>query len=211
MRSGLTERDVLKLLRERHPPPAWAFLEHVANATGVLKERTADAIAMSVWPSRGLELHGFEVKVHRSDWLRELKKPAKADDIASRCHRWWIAAGPKVVEAGELPGTWGLVLVEGKNLRVAKEAPLVEALPLDHPFLAALLRRAAQAFCTREEQAARRSPRGAVPLPTEADAARWMARLERLSLTASLIQSDVRSRLYELQHPRPVEAEGGED
>ena len=45
-----------------------------------------------VWPSRGLYLHGFEIKVHRNDWLRELKNPAKAEEIAGYCHFWWVVA-----------------------------------------------------------------------------------------------------------------------
>jgi len=82
----VTEADVLDALRYRHRPPAWAFLEKVRNGTGYQRDaRTADAIAMSVWPSRGLTLHGFEVKVVRGDWLRELRDPEKADEFFKYC------------------------------------------------------------------------------------------------------------------------------
>ena len=33
--------------------------------------RYADAIAMNLWPSRGLAVHGFEIKISRGDWQRE--------------------------------------------------------------------------------------------------------------------------------------------
>jgi hypothetical protein len=52
---------------------------------------------MSLWPSRGIELHGIEIKVSRNDWLKELGDPAKADEIARFCDRWWVAAGDESI------------------------------------------------------------------------------------------------------------------
>lgn len=62
------------LLRERYQGRDWAFLLQVPDGTGMAKSRTADALAMGLWPSKGLNLHGFEVKASRSDWLAELAK-----------------------------------------------------------------------------------------------------------------------------------------
>jgi hypothetical protein len=138
--------SVFELLRKRYPLPAWAFLEEVRNGTGFGKvTRTADALAMSLYPSRGLHLHGFEVKVSRGDWLRELANPAKADEIAKWCHFWWVvtddSAGP-IVKPGELPATWGHLSSDGKKLQLAREATLnSEALAPTHKFLGAILRR----------------------------------------------------------------------
>jgi len=39
---------------------------------------------MDLWPSGGLEIHGHEVKVSRSDWLRELKEPEKRPSSSVR-------------------------------------------------------------------------------------------------------------------------------
>src|SRR4051812_18306594 len=77
----ITARDLVAALERRVPRPEYVLLEQVRGATGITEgaDRSADAIAMSVWPSRGLELHGFEVKVSRGDWLRELREPAKAE------------------------------------------------------------------------------------------------------------------------------------
>src|SRR5438876_1169784 len=81
---------------------------------------SADALAMSLWPSRGLELHGFEIKASRADWRTELRNPETADEIATRCDRWWIVAGSAdIVTDGELPPTWGLLVPLGSAL-VAK-------------------------------------------------------------------------------------------
>lgn len=138
-----TEADLFTLLRKRHPAPAWSTLPQVPDATGMRATRYADAISMSLWPSRGLELHGFEIKCNRSDWTKELKTPQKAEAVASYCHRWWIVApSTKIVPLEEVPPRWGLLVVSGKGLKQAKEAELLEPRPLNYEFLAALLRRA---------------------------------------------------------------------
>jgi len=150
-RKRLTESDLLNRLAKKHPAPAWAFLTQVRNGTGYgRRTRTADALAMSLWPSRGLELHGFEVKSHRSDWLHELKTPEKAEEIAQYCHRWWIVAEDDVVETTEIPPTWGLMVPKGHGLTVVKAAELQDAEVPTYPFLGALLRNAEQSMVPRE-------------------------------------------------------------
>ena len=64
-----TESDLTDALKARFCLPAWAFFPAVRNAAGFDANRTADGIAMSLWPSRGLEVYGFEIKVSRGDWL----------------------------------------------------------------------------------------------------------------------------------------------
>lgn len=141
--------DVRKLLRERYKSREWAFFEEVGDAAGYHKKRTADGLAMNLWPSRGLTLLGFEIKVSRSDWKHELENPKKAEEGVFRyCDHWFIVAGDSnIVREGELPPTWGLINVVDKNdnpeLQVAVEAPKLDPLPLDREFVAAVLRRAA--------------------------------------------------------------------
>jgi hypothetical protein len=141
---GTTEGDILNALRRRYNPPEWAFLPHLRPGTGWSSTRTADGFAMNLWPSRGLELHGFEVKVSRSDWFRELRNPAKADEMAAYCDRWWIVVAdlePSIIQPGELPAPWGLIVFDGKGLCYEKEAGKLEATPLDRTFIAAMMRR----------------------------------------------------------------------
>lgn len=139
-------KDVVAGLRARFASPEWAFLEQVANGTGARAKRWADAVAMNLWPSRGCEVHGFEVKVSRSDWLTELKDPSKADEVASYCDRWWLAIGDgDIVRPGELPSAWGLIAPDGRGgFAVVKEPGALEPAPLSRGFLAAVLRRATQ-------------------------------------------------------------------
>lgn len=136
----MTEAEMLQRLAVRYAAPAWSFLRHVADGTGIQKSRTLDAMAMSLWPSRGLHLHGFEVKVSRGDWQRELADPAKADGFAAVCHAFWLVAPKEIVKPGELPPTWGLLVPHGTGLRVEKEAPIQDRPPMSWDMLAAFLR-----------------------------------------------------------------------
>lgn len=145
---SFTADDLVSMLRDRYAPPEYAFLPQVRNGTGFARmPRTADGLAMSLWPSRGLHLHGFEVKISRGDFLRELHDPAKAEEIQRFCHFWWIVTpSAEMVDPTELPPTWGLLASDGKRLQVVREAPfLSDAKPLDPPMLAAVFR-AAQAW-----------------------------------------------------------------
>jgi len=143
-----SEAAVLAALEKMYPPREYAFFPHVRNGTGYARRetRTADAVAMSLWPSRGLVLHGFEVKVSRRDWLTEKADPSKADAIGAYCDRFWLAAGAAdIVEPGELPDKWGLIVPEDRPrrtnlLRVAREAQPLDSKPLDRLLVASLLR-----------------------------------------------------------------------
>lgn len=125
----MTEADVLALLRARFTKGGnggngeFAYLEHVRNGAAFNANRTFDAIAIALWPSRGLTIDGFEVKVSRSDWQRELAQPEKAEDACKLVDRFSIVAPKGVVYASEVPPTWGLLEVTGKRLVAVKGAP----------------------------------------------------------------------------------------
>lgn len=137
--------DIRVALRERFPPNSHALMFEVGNGTGSATRRHADAVAMGLWPSRGLEIEGVEIKVSRSDWKRELADHAKADAIQRYCDRWWIAAPKGLIPPAELPVTWGLLEFDGASLRQKVPAPKLEAAPPDRTFIAAMLRRASEA------------------------------------------------------------------
>jgi hypothetical protein len=140
----VTEHELYQALRLRFPAQEYAVLPQVGNKTGSGVSRHADALALSLWPSRGICLHGFEIKSHRGDWLRELQNPEKADTIARFCHYWWVVAPKDVVKDDELPLLWGhLDCPPGKPLRKVKQAPFrKETEPIGMDFIAAMLRQA---------------------------------------------------------------------
>lgn len=138
--------DVKAALRARFCAPEWALFFEVADATGARHNRWADAVAINLWPSRGLAIHGMEVKVSRSDWLRELKDPSKSAPVQRYCDHWWIVTPAGVIKDGELPPTWGHYEVKpGGTLRELVGAPKLESEPVTRQFVAALMRRASAA------------------------------------------------------------------
>ncbi len=141
--SEMTSADIEQLLRNRFCPPAWAFIPQVRSGTGFVSAvRTADAIAMGLWPSRGLHLYGFEIKIYRNDWLKELMNPAKAEEIASFCDFWWVVAPKDIVKIEEVPASWGLMIPHGSTTKIVKQAEQLKPQQIDKLFLAAILRRA---------------------------------------------------------------------
>lgn len=147
-----TSENIENLLSNRFSPPAWAFLPQVRNGTGYAKAvRTADALAMGLYPSRGLYLHGFEIKVHRSDWINELKNPAKAEAIAQFCDYWWIVAPKDIVKSEELPSNWGLMIPYGATTKIIKEAKQLKSKNPDKVFLAGVLRKAQETITPTAE------------------------------------------------------------
>ncbi len=132
-------------IAKRFCAPEYATFFEVGDATGGRHSRWADAVSMGIWPSRGLDLSGFEVKVSRSDWLREKADPTKSAPVQRFMDRWWVAVSDeKIVQDGELPPTWGLMVLQGGKLVTKVKAPDLTPEPVTRPFLAALLRRSTE-------------------------------------------------------------------
>lgn len=145
--------DVMQMLRHRYESPEWVLVTEVGNA-GSASSRYADAVAMNTWSSRGYELHGFEIKHSRSDWLTELKKPEKSEQVMKYCDRWWlVVSDPAIVVVDELPKGWGLLVPSQRKatMRVKVQAPCLEAEPLKHSIVASMLRRAMQQSAIQAE------------------------------------------------------------
>jgi hypothetical protein len=115
-------------------------------------QRRADLVRVGMWQSRGTGIDVHEIKVSRSDWLRELADPAKAEAWWPYCNRFWITAPPGVVEAGELPEGWGLLeLPPGarRRFKVRAQAESRKDIRLTVPLIIELLRRADNARLTQ--------------------------------------------------------------
>lgn len=141
--SKVTADTLRALLRRKYPADQYAMLYEVRDAAGHGASNSADVLMVGLWPSRGCMLEGMEIKVSRSDWLRELKRPQKAEAFVGYCDRWWVvAASPDLVKPNELPPTWGLMAVKARGLSVITQAPALTPKPVDRSLLAAMLKRA---------------------------------------------------------------------
>lgn len=143
----LTERDMLNALRQRYTQQRrgtiadrYVRAEHVRSTQNFYREfiSVADYIAIDKYAS-SQSIHGHEIKVSRSDWLAEVKNPDKAQRIARYCHYFWLVVpDASIVAEGELPASWGLLVLGSRGLRARVQAPRTEPEPLTLDFVAGL-------------------------------------------------------------------------
>lgn len=135
-------------LRDRHPPPEWVMAFEVQAERDEGGLRFADAIAFDTRKGAGMAVHGFELKVSRSDWLNEVRDPGKSNAAKSLVDYWWVVAGaPGIVRDKELrPGDGLLAVVPSAGLTVLTHAArrvggYVDQGRVDRALVAAMLRR----------------------------------------------------------------------
>lgn len=134
-----TERSMLNWLHRRYDNAQyvrrgngirWVCAEHVRNDSGFYAQRTADFMAMDMWPGTGNAIHGHEVKVSRADWLAELRKPEKVLPFIEIVDHWWVVVpDANIVKLTELPAEWGLLVLGPRGLRAKKKAPGLNGAP----------------------------------------------------------------------------------
>jgi hypothetical protein len=138
-------KHILKYLKYEYCLPKWALFTEVGNGTGSAQTRRADAIAVALWESFKMLICGFEIKSNRSDWLKELKTPEKANEMIKYCNKWYVVANEGIVREEELPENWGWYEADNKNKRLFIMKPaILQENQLDNKFVACVLRRAAQ-------------------------------------------------------------------
>ena len=134
--SVITEREMLDLLHRRFgqrsynggiDAPRYICAEHIRIRAG-FEARTMDFLAVDTWESSmrsgSLTVHGVEVKVSRSDWLRERKNPDKSVQTMAYATNCWLAVPAlTVARPDELPDGWGLLHIVRNRGLVAKVQP----------------------------------------------------------------------------------------
>lgn len=138
------KKNTLDLLLKKFPANEYALMAEVRDAAGFNASRSADFLAMGLWPSRGLDMIGIERKSYRNDWLSELKKPEKAENIYQYCDRWYLLTDKEgVAKIEEIPTTWGWMHInEAGKIVIYKEAPKLTPMAVSKSFLACILKRA---------------------------------------------------------------------
>ncbi len=143
-----TTEQVNQLLWNKYTEKGeYVFLFDVPNVVGLRQERRCDGVAIGMWESTGRLIHGFEVKVSRSDWLRELKDVSKADHFIDQCDRWWLVTGDaSIAKLEEIPAAWGWMTATKTGLRIQRPAtPLPQSeTHIKRLWAFALIRRASE-------------------------------------------------------------------
>lgn len=154
MATHLTAEQIDKAVRRLYQKSGYVVLSQVRNGTGFSRSpRTADMLAVSTWPSRGLFAEGIEIKCHWNDLTRELENPAKADEIGKFCRYWWVAVPQGLIRPEILlPEQWGIIEVDDRlSAKVSKKATAVPEAPMDGLFVCAVLRNFADTHIHRND------------------------------------------------------------
>jgi hypothetical protein len=113
MNAKQNTRQIIELLRLRHPPLEWATFTEL---------HYIDFFAFHMWKSKGFWRVAYEIKVSRSDFSRELNQPDKrlpAEELANEC---FFVAPVNLIMIDEIPEGWGLIEVNKGGLRKKKHA-----------------------------------------------------------------------------------------
>jgi len=142
--------DLIKLIRQRYPlnrPNGYqshVVLEQVPDGTGMHQGHWIDAVVFSLWESHGLLRSAFEIKVSRSDFIRELQNPLKHQWALECFHEFWFVAPQDVIQIDELPPSIGWMCPRGSKLVIKRHAVQNPNPKLDDVLLAAFMRAAAK-------------------------------------------------------------------
>lgn len=117
--------DVKRAIAHRHASDMF-FTEVKDGPTQIVNHHSRiDALAIKLsWTN--FAIIGYEVKVARSDFLRDEKWRA----YLPMCNQLYFAAAPGVCDPSEVPECCGLVTVtQSGNLRTIRKAPLARHRP----------------------------------------------------------------------------------
>lgn len=131
-------------LGDLHPPTEWVFLQELRVGGGHAKEslQRLDAFALSYLPSRQNKAVVYEVKVSRSDFFSEIKKPIKRRKGLVYSNEFYFACPQGLVKIEEVPPECGLIEVTAEGaLLVTIKAPYRDTFPLPRNFIGSILRR----------------------------------------------------------------------
>lgn len=146
---GITAADIVEALH-RH----WAHAEscialdelRVGTGYGKDADQRLDFWAMEALPSKRFRRVAYEIKVSRSDWLNELKRPRKRNRALLVSNEFYFVTTPDIIKAGELPPEAGLIETADRQrgrleLYTKHAAPWRDGYPPTWQFLAAVARR----------------------------------------------------------------------
>lgn len=123
--------------------PTGAGAIYLTEVTAPETNRRADAVHIGLWQSRGAgRIDVCELKTSRSDFLRELDQPAKAEAWWPYSTAFWLVV-PHVSIAGpeDMPPGWGLMVPSGRGRRFKVLVKPEERTPrIDVPLLLTLLK-----------------------------------------------------------------------
>lgn len=105
--------EIGEALRNRYARPEFQIEFEVT-----LSGRRLDAVALGLWPSSKYMLVGFEIKVNRADFIREITNHRKAENWFATVDSFYFVTTPGVIEPSELPAGCGWFEYKNNKLRL---------------------------------------------------------------------------------------------
>lgn len=136
--------SVIYALSLAHPPDKWAFFEELRIGTGFSKDskQRIDAVAISYYRANAQCIRTFEVKVSRSDFLSEMKKPLKRRAAHRIANEFFFVCPKGMISVEELPVECGLIEVtEDGQVETTVPAPYFKEVYITKNLLSAVARR----------------------------------------------------------------------
>lgn len=151
-KSCFTSGDIVAMVRGRYSGRELnVVMEQVPNATGRYCNSHIDVMVVGLWPSSGLTRRAIEIKVERSDWLREAASENKNAWARQYCHEMWYAAPAGVIGEEEIPVGCGLFKATKAGLRIVRQAARNDKPDCDDLLVSAMARAMARE-CDRKLQ-----------------------------------------------------------
>lgn len=138
----MTADDIKKMLSERYDPRSHAFFPELRLGTGYGADAQGyiDGFVICLWGD--LERIAFEIKISRTDFLLEMKKPSKRRQALAFSNKFYFVAPAGLLKPEEIPIDSGLMEVHESDIKIKVKAPIRESIRPTWRFLAAVARRA---------------------------------------------------------------------
>ena len=117
--------EIEKLLYEKYKEDGrYVCAREVSSSTGFSSNmRRFDFVVVNCWPSDGLKIEAFEIKVSKPDLRRELEHPEKHNWAFDDIDTYWLARPEEIVDMDLIPKKWGVMVVSDGKL-VVKRKPV---------------------------------------------------------------------------------------
>ncbi len=136
---------IMQYLRGIHDPTEWCFFEELRTATGAVKKdefNFLDAWAINYHPSKHNVVRCYEIKISKSDFKSEIRKPTKRRSGVRYSNEFYFVAPKGVLKIEDIPVECGLMEVEASGMiEVTIKAPFRDTCPPTWRFLASVCRR----------------------------------------------------------------------
>lgn len=140
--SKKTNKVTAKFLLDKLEQEGVVLLREVRNKAAHHANRSLDGMSFGTWPSKGTHMVGYEVKINRSDWKKEIEDIEKSEAFRPFCKYFYLVSSKNIAEFHEIPETWGWLEWDGRRMVTVKPAPENKSIqPLPSTMLAAITKR----------------------------------------------------------------------